>query len=42
VEAPLDLLDFTRAVHALFKNKQTLAQILDGTHASIDEFDSAF
>jgi hypothetical protein len=42
LEAPLDLLHFTRAIHALFQNKQCLAKVLDGTYRSIDDFDSAF
>lgn len=42
LEAPLDLLHFTRAVHALFQNNQCLAKVIDGTYGSIDDFDSAF
>ena len=42
MKTPLDLLDFTRAIHALFTDKQTISKVLDGTYASIDDFDSAF
>ena len=42
LKTPLDLLDFTRAIHALFKNTQCLAKVIDGTYRSIDEFDCAF